>query len=80
MYQLTGVSMGSVQYSDSHYLTVGCAVDQSPASISHYDQRNIFVIANRRDDVNDNPENLTWLTNFAQGHKVTLSPPTPDQN
>lgn len=74
-YNDTGVSVGGFEFSGTDYLIAGCSADQSVSSDLRYAQRNIFVTATPKDAFTDDATTVRWLTSYAEGDNVTVSPP-----
>ena len=74
-YNDTGVSVGSFEYSSSHYLIAGNAYDGTESIDLMYAHRNIFVTATPKDNFTDEATVVHWLTSYTAADQVDVSPP-----
>ena len=74
-YNDTGVSLGGLACSDTHYLVAGHSASQTGGTDFWYDQRNIFITATPKDDFSDDATTITWITHYQEGDDVTLGTP-----
>ena len=70
----TGASVGGLEVSGSAYLIAGNSAKQDE-KINSYSQRNIFVTATSKTNFTKAGTKITWLTNYVQGDKYTVTTP-----
>ena len=71
----TGVAVGGLVASSTHYIVVGITVDQSVYMEQRYGQRNIFITMTPKDDFSQDATQGYWLTHHPEGSDVELSQP-----
>ncbi|MBR2889164.1 MAG: leucine-rich repeat protein [Oscillospiraceae bacterium] len=74
-YNDTGVAVGGLAASSTHYIVVGNTVDQSVIMEQRYGQRNIFISLTPKDDFSEEATQGFWLTKYAEDSGVEISPP-----
>ena len=68
----TGSSMGGLEYSDSCCLTAGSSIAQDG---KNHVTRNIYITATKRDNFSSAGTDFTWITDYAEGGKISASTP-----
>ena len=74
-YNDTGVGVGGVVASSTHYIAVGNSVDQSGPSDQRSEPRNIFVTVTPKDAFTEAATQVIWLTDYDAQDGVALTPP-----
>jgi hypothetical protein len=75
IYQFTGVGVGGLAASSTHYIVVGSSVDQVGGEDQRIGQHNIFVTVTPKDDFSESATQMIWLTDYDSETGVELSPP-----
>ena len=69
----TGVCVGDLQVSNTHYLTVGSSVDQSKDNF--YARKNIYITATPKNNFTDTATTFRWVTNLAADSDAWVTNP-----
>lgn len=70
----TGASLGGLEASSSHYLTVGNTVKQDPKFMS-YKTRNVYVTATSQNELDRGKSISRYYTNYPEGNRISASTP-----